>query len=159
MKFQRVDADIADQVVDTETGGEIVDKDNKTESDKISEFFQSAIGREGLELKVQSLKSADVPALIILPEHMRRMTEMNMGMAGAAQEMKTFLKNHTLVVNASSQLVKNAYKISQGVNQDKGKKMAQHIYDLALLSSKVMEEGEMGAFIKRANGLLEELSS
>ncbi|MEM7182407.1 MAG: molecular chaperone HtpG [Spirochaetota bacterium] len=159
MKFQRVDADIADQVVDKDTGGEIVDQDNKTESDKISEFFQSAIGREGLELKVQSLKSADVPALIILPEHMRRMTEMNMGMAGAAQEMKTFLKNHTLVINASSQLVKNAYKISQGVNQEKGNKMAQHIYDLALLSSKVMEEGEMGAFIKRANGLLEELSS
>ena len=72
MKFQRVDSDIVDQVVDKEAKSEIVDSDNKTESDRITDIFTSTLGREGLTIKVENLKSQDVPAVIILPEYMRR---------------------------------------------------------------------------------------
>ena len=104
MKFQRVDAEIVDQVVDKEAKSEVVDSENKTPSDRIKEVFQAAVGREGLEIKVENLKSGDVPAVIILPEYMRRITEMNLGMN---QDKSALLKNHTLLVNQGSQLIKN----------------------------------------------------
>ncbi|MBE7413563.1 MAG: molecular chaperone HtpG [Leptospiraceae bacterium] len=156
MKFKRVDSDIAEQVVSTDQKQEILDSNNKTEKDRIKEFFTSAIGKEGMEIKVEALKSSEVPAVILLPEFLRRMTEMN---AGLGQDSLSILKNHSLVLNSNSKLVKNALKIGEGPNTEKGKLLARHIYDLALLSSKAMDESEIGLFIKRSNQLLEEMSN
>ncbi|MCB1156278.1 MAG: molecular chaperone HtpG [Leptospiraceae bacterium] len=151
MRFQRVDSDVVDQVVDKDAAGEIVDKDNKTESDRIKEAFTKMIGRDGLEIKVQALKSGDVPSLITLPEHLRRISEMNVGMG---HDTASFLRNHTLVLNSGSAIVKSALKHIEGVNEEKGKLLAQHIYDLALVSARLLEEKQMGDFVKRANKIL-----
>ncbi len=154
MKFQRVDSDIVDQVVDKEAKSEIVDSENKTESDRISDIFTSTLGREGLTIKVENLKSQDVPAVIILPEYMRRISEMNLGMN---QDKSNLFKNHTLLLNAGSGLVKNIAKTAV-LNPDKAKDLCKHVYDLALLSSKVMSETEIGSFVKKNYQLLEELT-
>jgi len=156
-KFQRVDSELADQVVDKDEKPGVVDQNNKTESDRIKEFFEKAIGREGLEIKVSSLKSQEVPAVILLPEYIRRMSEMNTSMN--SEMAGGLLKNHTLTVNSSSSLVKNALKSYEGVNPAKGESIAKQIYDLALLSSKVMTDKEMGEFTRRTVKLLEELTS
>jgi molecular chaperone HtpG len=154
MKFQRVDSDIVDQVVDKEAKSEIVDSDNKTESDRITDIFTSTLGREGLTIKVENLKSQDVPAVIILPEYMRRISEMNLGMN---QDKSNLFKNHTLLLNAGSGLVKNIAKTAV-LNPDKAKDLCKQVYDLALLSSKVMSETEIGSFVKKNYQLLEELT-
>jgi molecular chaperone HtpG len=154
MKFQRVDSDIVDQVVDKEAKSEIVDSENKTESDRITDIFTSTLGREGLTIKVENLKSQDVPAVIILPEYMRRISEMNMGMN---QDKSNLFKNHTLLLNAGSGLVKNIAKTA-ALNPDKAKDLCKQVYDLALLSSKVMSETEIGSFVKKNYQLLEELT-
>ena len=156
VRFQRVDAEITDQVIDKTTKTEIVDENNKTEANRIQEFFATAIGRDGLEIKVESLKSGDVPAVIILPEHMRRISEMNLGMN---HDKGALLKMHTLLINANSKLVKNALRFNEGVNPDKAKLIAQHVYDLALISSKVMNEADMGNFLKRSSQILEDLTN
>jgi len=154
MKFQRVDSDIVDQVVDKEAKSEIVDSENKTESDRITDIFTSTLGREGLTIKVENLKSQDVPAVIILPEYMRRISEMNLGMN---QDKSNLFKNHTLLLNAGSGLVKNIAKTAV-LNPDKAKDLCKQVYDLALLSSKVMSETEIGSFVKKNYQLLEELT-
>jgi molecular chaperone HtpG len=154
MKFQRVDSDIVDQVVDKEAKSEIVDSENKTESDRITDIFTSTLGREGLTIKVENLKSQDVPAVIILPEYMRRISEMNLGMN---QDKSNLFKNHTLLLNAGSGLVKNIAKTA-ALNPDKAKDLCKQVYDLALLSSKVMSETEIGSFVKKNYQLLEELT-
>ncbi len=154
MHFQRVDSDLVDQIVDKDKT-EIVDADNKTDSDKLKEIFTAAIGRTGLEIKAENLKSATVPAVIMLPEHIRRLTEMNLGIQ---QSKSNLLQNHTLILNTQSELLKNLLKIHSGVNPDKTKEIVQHVYDLAKISAKIMDETEMGAFIKRSFGVLETLS-
>ncbi len=154
MKFQRVDSDIVDQVVDKEAKSEIVDSENKTESDRITDIFTSSLGREGLTIKVENLKSQDVPAVIILPEYMRRISEMNLGMN---QDKSNLFKNHTLLLNAGSGLVKNIAKTAP-LNPEKAKDLCKQIYDLALLSSRVMSETEIGSFVKKNYQLLEELT-
>jgi molecular chaperone HtpG len=155
-KFQRVDSELADQIVDSDEKPGVVDQNNKTPSDRILDFFTKAIGREGLEIKVSSLKSSDVPAVILLPEYIRRMSEMNTSMN--SEMAGGLLKNHTLTVNSSSTLVRNAIKAFEGVNPAKGELLAKQIYDLALLASKVMTDQEMGDFTKRTVKLLEELT-
>lgn len=154
MKFQRVDSDIVDQVVDKEAKSEIVDSENKTESDRITDIFTSSLGREGLTIKVENLKSQDVPAVIILPEYMRRISEMNLGMN---QDKSNLFKNHTLLLNAGSGLVKNIARTAT-LNPEKAKDLCKQIYDLALLSSRVMSETEIGSFVKKNYQLLEELT-
>ncbi len=154
VKFQRVDSEITDQVVD-KTATNIVDENNQTESDKILEFFKSSLTRDGLEIKVESLKSGEVPSLIILPEYMRRITEMNLGMN---QDKSALLKNHTLILNANSKLVRNAYQKSKGLNPEKANLIAEHIYDLARVSSKMLSDSEMGIFLKRSTSILEDLT-
>ncbi len=155
-KFQRVDSELTEQIVDKASESKIVDENNKTEADRIQELFQKAIGREGLEITVSPLKSSDVPAVVLLPEYIRRMTEMNTMMN--TEVTANLLKKHTLSVNSNSQLVKNALKAYKGVNPEKGIAIAKQIYDLSLLASKVIGEKEIGEYAKRTVKLLEELT-
>ena len=153
MQFERVDAALSEKLVDKNVN-KIVDKDNKTEDDKILSFFKKAIQKEGLEIKVDNLKSDSVPAFILLPEHVRRMTEMNM----MKQNTGDILKNHTLFVNAQSNLIRKIVKLSP-FSEEKASDLAHGIYDLALISSKTMLEKDFGSYSTRMTKLLEKLIS
>ncbi len=155
MKFQRVDSELTDLIVDKNASPGIVDANNKTENDRLLAFFKTTITKEGLEIKAEALKSADVPGVILMPEFMRRMSEMNSMMG--RDEVKSLLNQHTLVINTTSPLVKSCLKAFESVNPEKGKKLAQAVYDLALLSAKVMDEKSISEYAKRSAQLLEEL--
>ena len=156
-KFQRVDSELSETLVDKSASSGIVDSENKTEKDRILEFFQTALKRDGLEIKIESLKASDVPSVILLPEYIRRMIEMNTQLGKEATD--SLLKNHTLILNANSGLVKNAFKFANGLNPERGKKLAEQVYDFALLSAKIMSPNESGEFLKRSVVLLEELTN
>ncbi|WP_061236250.1 molecular chaperone HtpG [Leptospira santarosai] len=150
MKFQRADSELAEGVVDQENS--IVDSNNKTQADRIREFFEKILKRDGLEIKAEPLKAEGVPAVVLLPEHLRRLSEMNM-MGG--QNPLDLLKNHTLVINTRSVLVKNILKLSS----TKADKLVRTVYDMALLSSKIFGETEFSEYLKRTTETLEELSA
>ncbi|TGL20950.1 molecular chaperone HtpG [Leptospira yanagawae] len=156
-KFQRVDSELADQVLDKDSKSELVNEANETESSRIMKMFQSALPTEGVQVKVESLKSVEVPGVILLPEFMRRMTEMNSMFN--REDTKSLLKSHTLMVNSKSPLVKSALQAFEGVNPEKGKKLARVIYDLSLLSAKVMDEKEVSEYTKRTTEFLQEIFS
>ncbi|PJZ57142.1 molecular chaperone HtpG [Leptospira barantonii] len=156
MKFQRVDSELADGVVDQENSSQIVDGDNKTESDRVRELFEKTLKRDGLEIKAEPLKAEGVPAVVLLPEQLRRLSEMNM-MGG--QKPMDLLKNHTLVINTRSSLVKNILSLSTGVGSSKADKLVRTVYDMALLSSKIFGEAEFSEYLKRTTETLEELSA
>lgn len=152
MKFQRADSELADGAVDREHSSSIVDSNNKTEADRIKEFFEKILKRDGLEIKAEPLKAEGVPAVVLLPEHLRRLSEM--GMMGS-QNPLDLLKNHTLVINTRSVLVKNIL----GMSSTKAGKLARTVYDMALLSSKIFGEAEFSEYLKRTTETLEELSA
>ncbi|TGL61837.1 molecular chaperone HtpG [Leptospira ognonensis] len=157
LKFQRVDAELADQIVDKEASPGVVDANNQTETDRLLAFFKTTVHREGIEIKAEALKSPDVPAVILMPEFMRRMSEMNSMMN--KDDSMNLLKNHTLLINSNSQLVKSALREFEGVNSEKGKKLAQLIYDLALIQAKAMNEHDIAEYTKRTTSFLEEILS
>ncbi|TGK03879.1 molecular chaperone HtpG [Leptospira semungkisensis] len=155
-KFQRVDSELADQVLDKEASPDLADSENKTIEDRLKEIFSKAVGREGVEIKTEALKAEDVPSVILLPEHLRRIAEMGQFYGQKSSEL---LKTHTLLINRKSKLVKNILSLSKGLHPEKAEKLARSVYDLALLGAKLLSEEELSAMVRRQRDLLEQLSS
>jgi len=169
LQFTRVDAELDDSLVDNDQSGEIVDpQTNKTRNDLIKELFESAIDNAKVNVKTQAIKSEDPqnapPAMVLLPEAMRRMQEMT---ALMQQQSMQFPEEHVLVVNTAHPLIQNIVKLNQGgIIQSGGesssgelaKMMCRHVYDLALMAQKAFDAEGMQQFIERSNQVLTRLT-
>ena len=169
VKFSRVDADLDKTLIQEDQESEIVDpKTNKTRSEEIKDIFTNALNKPKVTIRTEALKSDNPegtpPAMVLLPENVRRIQEM---MAMMQQQQAEFPEEHTLVVNTAHPLIQNLAKLSQGsIIQDSGsspsgetaKLICQHIYDLALMSQKGFNAEGMKAFVERSNHVLTALT-
>lgn len=170
VKFSRVDSDLDDTLIDTDQASEIVDPStHKTRSEQIKELFEQALNLPKVKIRTEALKGDDVqaapPAIVLLPEEMRRMQEFA---AMMQQQAMQFPEEHTLLVNTAHPLVQNLTKLSQGaiLQTDGGaspagemaKMICQHVYDLALMAQKGFDGDGMKAFVERSNKLLTRLT-
>ncbi|AFY37615.1 ATP-binding region ATPase domain protein [[Leptolyngbya] sp. PCC 7376] len=169
VKFSRVDSELDDSLVDNDKASEIVDPStNKTRADVIKEVFEKAIAKEKVNIKTQSLKGAESqatpPAMILLPEAMRRLQEMT---AMMQQSIMQFPEEHVLMINTAHPLIENIYNLSQGSiiqadgtssNQATVDMLCQHVYDLALIAQKGFDADGMKSFVERSNQVLTKLS-
>lgn len=169
VKFSRVDADLDQTLIQENQESEIVDPTtNKTRSEEIKDIFTNALNKPKVTIRTEALKSDNPegtpPAMVLLPENVRRIQEM---MAMMQQQQAEFPEEHTLVVNTAHPLIQNLAKLSQGsIIQDSGsspsgetaKLICQHIYDLALMSQKGFNAEGMKAFVERSNHVLTALT-
>lgn len=169
VKFSRVDAEIDEHLLTEDKSSEIVDPStNKTRNDLIKELFEQALNRPKVNIKPQALKSDDPqgapPAVILVPEALRRLQEMT---ALMQQQAAQFPEDHVLVVNTTHPLIQNLVKISQGsIIQASGDSpsselatlICQHVYDLALMAQKAFDADSMKAFVERSNKVLTRLT-
>jgi molecular chaperone HtpG len=169
VKFSRVDSDLDKTLIDQEKEKEIVDPaTNKTRSEVIKELFEKALNKPKVNIKTQALKSDDPqgtpPAMVLLPEAMRRLREMT---ALIQQQNAEFPEEHVLVVNTGHPLIENLYDISQGsIVQSGGQSpsgelanlICQHVYDLALMAQKGFDAEGMKSFVERSNQVLTRLT-
>ena len=81
-KFTRVDSDISDVLKDKDKAEE-----NNEVKDKIISIFKEAIGDKINEFKVESLKNEETPAMILVSEYSRRMSEMQSQFGGKGMAM------------------------------------------------------------------------
>lgn len=169
VKFSRVDSELDNTLLDQDKAGEIVDpKTNKTRSELIKELFQKALNKPKLNIRTEALKSDDPqgtpPAMVLLPEFMRRLQEMN---AFMQQQTAQFPEEHVLLVNTAHPLIQNLVSLSQGSivqsgNQSPSGELADlichHVYDLALMAQKGFDAEGMKAFVERSNQVLTRLT-
>ncbi|MBF2002064.1 MAG: molecular chaperone HtpG [Synechococcales cyanobacterium C42_A2020_086] len=168
VKFSRVDADLDDTLIDKDKASEIVDPTtNKTRSELIKELFERALNKPKVTIRTEALKSdnaeAAPPAMVLLPEAMRRLQEMN---ALLSQQAVEFPEEHTLLVNTTHPLIQNLVNISQGSIITEGSSpsaelatlICQHVYDLALMAQKGFDADGMKAFVERSNQVLTRLT-
>ena len=146
-KFARIDSEIGDAMkADTD------EKDGAPSAESVVEAFKQALPLEGVTVEAQTLKSGDVPAVLLLSEYARRMQEMSRvygeTFQGAAPETK-------LVLNLASEAVRRI----PALPQEKAELICGYIYDLAQLSHKPLNAEEMGKFVKRSVQLLEAAES
>ncbi|MEC4804532.1 MAG: molecular chaperone HtpG [Jaaginema sp. PMC 1079.18] len=164
VKFSRVDAELEDVLVDKENETEIVDpKTNKTRSESVKELFEKSLNNDQVTIQTESLKGNNAentpPAMVILPEQMRRLQEMT---ALLQQQDLQFPEEHTLIVNTAHPMIQKLVDISQGSIITEGQSsaadltqaMCRHIYDLALFSQKGFTADAMKGFVERSTQLL-----
>ena len=167
VKFARVDSELDDTLVEDDKAQEIVDPTtNKTRSELIKELFEKALNKPRVNIKTQAIKSDDPqgtpPAMVLLPEAMRRMQEM-----AALMQEKTmaFPEDHVLMINTAHPLIQNLLDLNKSTIIQSGDDsnsmvnlMCNHIYDLALMSQKAFDAEGMKAFVERSNQVLTNLT-
>ena len=157
IKFQRVDADLDEALVDQNQGAELVDPvTNKTRREMLVETFQRVLGKSKLKIQAQALKSESVPAMILLPEMMRRIQEMSSIMQ---QKIPDLLEEQTLVLNTNHPLIKNLQTLQNTAGDPHVVDLiCQQIYDLALMAQKNLDPATTRAFIQRSTEVLTRLT-
>jgi molecular chaperone HtpG len=170
VKFSRVDSDLDDTLIDSDQASEIIDPTtNKTRSEQVKELFEQALNLPKVKIRTEALKGDDAqaapPAIVLLPEEMRRMQEFA---AMMQQQAVQFPEEHTLLVNTAHPLIQNLTKLGQSTilqadgsaspSGDLAKMICQHVYDLALMAQKGFDADGMKAFVERSNGLLTQLT-
>lgn len=146
--FNRIDADLSDILKENDN------EDNKEIKTDIENLFKDVIGDRINNYSVESLKSEDTPAIILISEQSRRRSEMRSQFAGMDFGM-SFEEEKTLVINNNSSIVKKLVSLKD----DESKKeqvslICNQIVDIALLSNKELDSKQLDEFIKRNNQLM-----
>jgi molecular chaperone HtpG len=152
--FTRVDADIADNLIDKQGGGEsILSADEQT---KLKEWFTQERNKVTTTVEIKGLSSDAPPVIATRPEHMRRMKDMA-HMQGA---MGSFYANMpdevTLTVNGNHAIFQRILKED---DEDKKKNLIYNLADLALLSQGLLKGNDLTAFVSRSIQLMGTQSS
>ena len=137
LKFMRIDADL-DGALKTGDG---------SEDSVIAEIFKTAIADEKTTVKSETLKNAEVPAIITTDEYMRRYSEM-----GRMYGMSDGELLKTVVINTANPIVAKIKELSE----EKQKFVARYIYLLALSSFKKLSKEESDELQRCSLNLLSE---
>jgi molecular chaperone HtpG len=147
--FTRVDADIADNLIDKNENAESVLSASETE--KLKEMFGQQRNAMHITVEVKGLSTTTAPVVATRPEQMRRMKDM--GAVGGP--MASFYANMpdevTLTVNGNHPVFRN---ILAEQDADKQGKLITNLADLALLSQDLLKGADLTNFINRSVELL-----
>ena len=142
ISFARVDGDSIENLIKKDEN--IVSKLSDKEKEKLKPFIEKVVPSEKYTVKLESMDSKAMPFVLIQPEFMRRMKEMQQtggGMMGSLPEM------HTLLVNTNHALVG---QILNTKTPKKRENLINQALDLAKLSQNLLKGEELTEFIKRS---------
>jgi molecular chaperone HtpG len=147
--FIRVDADIADNLVDKADNVEsLLSEDEKS---KLKELFTFEVPQLNISVDVTGLSTEAPPVVATRPEFMRRMKDMS-AMSGP---MGSFYANMpdevTLTVNGNHPIYQNILKEDDSAKQQK---LVRNLADLALLSQGLLKGNDLTTFINRSVELM-----
>ena len=160
LTFQRVDAELDDSLKDNDA--EITDQDGTTESDRLRDLIKTALSNDKVTVQVQALKAEGAPpAMILLPEQMRRLNDMG---ALMEQRLPGLPDHHVLLVNKRHPLVEGMLKLKAGSvligdaqsspTEALAQDIARHVYDMARLGVGGLEPNELSGFQTRSAELM-----
>jgi len=147
--FVRVDADIADNLIDKAEGGSSVL--NAEEEEGLKSLFQRQVPELHVTVEVKGLSPEAPPVIATRPEFSRRMKDM----AAVSGPMGSFYANMPdeviLTVNGNHKIYQTVLKEE---NKDKKEKLVHNLADLALLSQGLLKGNHLTSFIDRSVELL-----
>lgn len=150
VSFARIDADLNDHLKDVDS----LSESEKTEAvGKLETLFKDALGVESINLKLESMKSEELSAMVVLSEESRRMQDMMRMYGMPGMDTNMFKTETTLILNSKHTLVKHLIENDQADSETK-KLICEHLYDLAMLSHTSLSAEAMTKFIGRSNQLM-----
>ena len=148
--FIRVDADIADNLVDKQENQEAAL--TKDESETLKKLFEQNTEGRHVTVEIKGLSPAAPPVIATRPEFMRRMKDMS-AMSGP---MGSFYANMpdevTLTVNGNHPIYQS---LVAETNKDRQAKFVHNLADLAMLSQGLLKGNHLTAFINRSVELMD----
>lgn len=148
--FRRVDADIADNLIDKQD--ELKSVLSEDETKKLKEFFNIQLTDLHLNVEVKGLSPDAPPVIATRPEMMRRMKEMA-HMSGPMGSFYAQMPDEVeLTVNGNHKLYQQILNES---NEAKAKEMVHNLADLALLSQGMLKGNNLTEFISRSVALMQ----
>lgn len=147
--FTRVDADIADNLIDKQEGGDTVL--NKEEEEKLKELFDLKVPDINMTVDVKGLSAEAPPVVATRPEFMRRMKDMAAVGGGMAAFYANMPDEVLLTVNGNHPIFQSILS-----EKDKGKqeRFVHNLADLALLSQGLLKGNNLTEFINRSVELM-----
>lgn len=157
--FQRIDAEIHENLVDKEREKTLLDSQGKTEAAKLAEFIQGCLADDSIEVEAKSLTSDGLPGFVLMDENQRRMRDyfLRLDPSEREQNMSLFGKRK-FIVNTNSGLMDSIKKLDS-TKPELAKELAREVYELTLLSQREMEPHSLQDFVNRSNRLLEALTA
>lgn len=156
--FQRIDAEIHENIVDKNREKTILDAEGKTEAIKLADFVRSKLDDDKVEIEAKSLATDSLPGFIMMDEKQRRMRDYLMRLDPEERDKQmSFLGKRTFVLNTNNALLEAIHKLDR-TKPELAKEMVQEVYELALLSQREISSEGLHEFISRSNRILEELT-
>jgi len=142
--FTRVDADIADNLIDKQEGAEsVLSKDEET---RLKDLFGLQIPESHVTVDIKGLGTETAPVIATRPEFMRRMKDMAAISGPGASFYASMPDEVTLTVNGNHPAIQTVLKEDDEARQ---KKLVRNLADLALLSQGMLKGNDLTAFINR----------
>lgn len=148
--FTRVDADIADHIIDK--GEESISVLNDDETAKLKEWFGLQIPDLHIQVEVKGLSADAPPVVATRPEMMRRMKDMAAAGGGMSAFYAQMPDEVTLTINGNHSIYQ---QLLQESDQEKTGKQVRNLADLALLSQGLLKGNDLTNFIQRTVGLMQ----
>ena len=149
IRFQRIDSDLTDDMKDDSAA------DLSKETEALTKLFRDTLGKENLEVKVESLKNEKLSSMITTSEDSRRMQEMMKMYNMYGMDPSMFPASETLILNANHPLVTYVFKHPESEHTAM---ICKQLYDLAAISQRPLTSDEMSEFVARSNELMMLLS-
>ena len=144
--FVRVDADIADNLIDKQESAESVL--NKEETEQLKTLFEVKPSELHVTVEVKGLNKDVAPVVATRPEFMGRMKDMaSMGGGGMMGFYGSMPDEVTLTVNGNHPIYQSLLKET---DTEKQQKQVRNLADLALLSQGLLKGAELTNFINRS---------
>jgi molecular chaperone HtpG len=148
VQFNRVDADIADNLINNEA--KAISVLSEEQEGKLKEMFGQQIPQPNIKVELKGLSAQDQPVIVTRSEFMRRMKDMA-AMGGSASMFAGMPDEITMTVNANHPIYLN---ILEEGNAEKQQKLVRNLADLALLSQNLLQGAELTAFVNRSVELM-----
>jgi molecular chaperone HtpG len=150
--FTRVDADIADNLIDkAESSDSVLSAD---EAEKLKALFNRPLEGMHLNVEVKGLSEGIPPVTATRPEQMRRMKDMAAMGGGMAAWYAGMPDEVNLTINGNHPIFTSILSESDSAKQEK---LTRNLCDLALLSQGLLTGSHLTEFISRSVSLMEEV--
>ncbi len=157
--FQRIDAEVHENIVDKSRERTVLDAEGKTEAVKLADFVRSKLSDDQIEVEAKSLATDSLPGFIMMDEKQRRMRDYLMRLEPEEREKQlSFFGKRTFVVNTNNSLMEAIRKLDR-TKPELAKELTQEVYELALLSQREMDPHALHEFVNRSNQILETLTN
>ena len=150
VQFTRVDADIADNLIDKADHTESVL--SKEDTEQLKTLFEQQHAALHITVEVKGLSVTTAPVVATRPEQMRRMKDMGAAGGGMAAFYANMPDEVTLTVNGNHPIYTS---ILTETDQTKQEKLVRNLSDLALLSQDLLKGNDLTSFINRSVELMD----